>query len=273
MSKNLVFAIGDGKTIKTEIEDVDIYTLKYYPENPRIGSMLLNMSKKVTEELIYDLMWTKHGESVRELYQNIKTAGNVNEPLIVYNNKVLEGNTRLSVLRKLYKETKDLNWKTVKCRVIKDTLAPKDIDYLMCRINLADKKKDWEPFEQACYFYKLVKENGHSMKYIKEDDFLDTMAEGYSRIYLNIGVDQMAEQVIAMAEKYDVDGIVMHSNRSCKPYSFGQMDIMRIVREKTGIPVLMIEADMTDPRSFSQSQVETRIDAFMEIIKQKEKRI
>jgi len=48
---------------------------------------------------------------------------------------------------------------------------------------------------------------------------------------------------------------------------------MKIVREKAGIPVLMIEADMTDPRSFSQSQVETRIDAFMEIIKQKEKRI
>jgi benzoyl-CoA reductase/2-hydroxyglutaryl-CoA dehydratase subunit BcrC/BadD/HgdB len=34
----------------------------------------------------------------------------------------------------------------------------------------------------------------------------------------------------------------------------------------------MIEADMVDPRSFSQSQVETRIDAFMEIIKQKRAR-
>jgi bcr-type benzoyl-CoA reductase subunit B len=106
-----------------------------------------------------------------------------------------------------------------------------------------------------------------SMKYIREDDFIDTMAEGYSRIYLNIGVDQMAEQVIAMAEKYDVDGIVMHSNRSCKPYSFGQYDIQRIVREKTGIPTLMIEADMVDERSFSEAQVETRIEAFIEVLK------
>ncbi|MBU0465918.1 MAG: 2-hydroxyacyl-CoA dehydratase family protein, partial [Proteobacteria bacterium] len=72
-----------------------------------------------------------------------------------------------------------------------------------------------------------------------------------------------------MIKFYDADGLVMHSNRSCKPYSFGQMDIMRIVREKTNIPVLMIEADMVDPRAFSQSQVETRIDAFMEIIKQR----
>ena len=79
----------------------------------------------------------------------------------------------------------------------------------------------------------------------------------------------MADQVLDMIKFYDVDGFIMHSNRSCKPYSFGQMDIMRIVQEKAKIPVLMIEADMVDPRSFSQSQVETRIDAFMEIIKQR----
>ncbi|THB72926.1 MAG: 2-hydroxyglutaryl-CoA dehydratase [Desulfobacteraceae bacterium] len=107
-----------------------------------------------------------------------------------------------------------------------------------------------------------------AIQYIDPDRFLDSMAEGYTRIYLNIGVDQMAEQVIQMVDVYDVDGFVMHSNRSCKPYSFGQMDIMNIVRERTGIPVLMIEADMVDPRNFSQSQVETRIDAFMEIVKQ-----
>ena len=95
------------------------------------------------------------------------------------------------------------------------------------------------------------------------------MAEAYTRIYLNIGVDEMADQVLDMIHLYDVDGFVMHSNRSCKPYSFGQLDIMEIVRKKTGIPVLMLEADMVDPRNFSLSQADTRIDAFMEIIKQK----
>ncbi|MCD4744202.1 MAG: 2-hydroxyacyl-CoA dehydratase [Desulfobacteraceae bacterium] len=107
-----------------------------------------------------------------------------------------------------------------------------------------------------------------SLKYIDENDFLNSIAEGYTRIYLNIGVDQMADQVIEMIKFYNIDGFVMHSNRSCKPYSFGQLDIKRIVESKANIPVLMIEADMTDPRAFSQSQVETRIDAFMEIINQ-----
>ncbi|WP_300461511.1 2-hydroxyacyl-CoA dehydratase [Desulfobacula sp.] len=106
-----------------------------------------------------------------------------------------------------------------------------------------------------------------TLDYIDEHHYLDSMAQAYTRIYLNIGVDQMADQVIDMVRWYAADGLVMHSNRSCKPYSFGQMDIMRIVREKTNIPVLMIEADMVDPGNFSQSQVETRIDAFMEIVK------
>jgi benzoyl-CoA reductase/2-hydroxyglutaryl-CoA dehydratase subunit BcrC/BadD/HgdB len=48
---------------------------------------------------------------------------------------------------------------------------------------------------------------------------------------------------------------------------------MDIVRKKTGLPVLMIEADMVDPGNFSQSQVDTRIDAFMEIIQNREQMI
>jgi len=106
-----------------------------------------------------------------------------------------------------------------------------------------------------------------SLPYLKEDDFLASMAEGYSHIYLNLGTDRMAEMVLAMIDKYDVDGLVMHSNRSCKPYSIGQYDIARIVQEKRGLPTLIIEANMTDARSFSESQVETRIDAFMEVLK------
>jgi len=106
-------------------------------------------------------------------------------------------------------------------------------------------------------------------KYFDEKNFLDSMGEAYTHIYLNLGVDKMADHILKMIKFYDVDGFVMHSNRSCKPYSFGQLDIMRTVQEKADIPVLMIEADMTDPRNFSQSQVETRIDAFMEIIKQR----
>jgi benzoyl-CoA reductase/2-hydroxyglutaryl-CoA dehydratase subunit BcrC/BadD/HgdB len=111
-----------------------------------------------------------------------------------------------------------------------------------------------------------------SLKYVDlSRPFFDSMAEAYTRIYLNIGIDEMAATVIEMIDKYGVDGFVMHSNRSCKPYSLGQYDIQRIVERERGIPCLMIEADMVDERNFSESQVATRIDAFMEIIKQNKK--
>ncbi len=109
-----------------------------------------------------------------------------------------------------------------------------------------------------------------AIDYIDPEDFLGSMPRAYTNIYLNTGVDRMADQVLEYIRYYDVNGLVMHSNRSCKPYSLGQMDIMNRVKNAMDIPVLMLEADMTDPRSFSKSQAETRIDAFMEIVKQKQ---
>ncbi|HNR89638.1 MAG TPA: 2-hydroxyacyl-CoA dehydratase family protein [Spirochaetota bacterium] len=102
---------------------------------------------------------------------------------------------------------------------------------------------------------------------LREDDFLESMVEGYSTIYLNVSVAEMARSVLGMIDKYGADGVVMHSNRSCKPYSLGQYDIQRIIQKERDVPVLMIEADMVDERVFSESQIGTRIDAFMEVVR------
>jgi len=95
---------------------------------------------------------------------------------------------------------------------------------------------------------------------------LDSLAEAYASIYLNIGTPQRFRQVAELARRFSVDGVVMHSNRSCKPYSFGQLDIQRMIRDELGLPCLMIEADMTDSRSYSREQVRARLDAFLETL-------
>lgn len=110
-----------------------------------------------------------------------------------------------------------------------------------------------------------------SLKYLQADDLLGSMAEAYARIFLNCGTDIMAANIIDMARTYEVDGLVMHSNRSCKPYSFGQYDIQRIFQQELGLPSVVIEADMTDERQWAESQVETRIDMFLEILKASKK--
>jgi len=99
---------------------------------------------------------------------------------------------------------------------------------------------------------------------IRIDDPLTSMANAYQKVYLNISIDLMVEQLLALIERYDADGLVMHSNRSCKPYSLGQYDLSRMVTERTGKPVLIIEADMTDSRMYSEAQVRERVEAYIE---------
>jgi benzoyl-CoA reductase/2-hydroxyglutaryl-CoA dehydratase subunit BcrC/BadD/HgdB len=74
----------------------------------------------------------------------------------------------------------------------------------------------------------------------------------------------MLDQLVALMEKFSADGLVMHSNRSCKPYSLGQYDLSRAITERTGKPALIIEADMTDSRVYSEAQTRERVEAFIE---------
>jgi benzoyl-CoA reductase/2-hydroxyglutaryl-CoA dehydratase subunit BcrC/BadD/HgdB len=101
---------------------------------------------------------------------------------------------------------------------------------------------------------------------LETEDPLDGLARAYTTAYLNISIDLMVERILDLMARFSVDGLVIHSNRSCKPYSLGQYDIQRIIYERTGIPSVVIEADMTDARAYSDAQVRTRVEAFMETL-------
>ncbi len=95
-----------------------------------------------------------------------------------------------------------------------------------------------------------------------KSDILRSLAETYTMIYLNIGIEKMAEAINRLVNTYDVQGVVIHSNRSCKPYSFGQYELQKLIE----VPSVVIEADMTDSRAFSEAQIETRLEAFLEML-------
>jgi benzoyl-CoA reductase/2-hydroxyglutaryl-CoA dehydratase subunit BcrC/BadD/HgdB len=101
---------------------------------------------------------------------------------------------------------------------------------------------------------------------IAGSDLFDGLARTYTAVLLNQSLQARAEQMIELIERFEVDGFVMHSNRSCKPYSFGQYDIKRLVSERTGVPGLIIEADHCDPRVYADEPIQARIQAFMETL-------
>jgi benzoyl-CoA reductase/2-hydroxyglutaryl-CoA dehydratase subunit BcrC/BadD/HgdB len=98
-----------------------------------------------------------------------------------------------------------------------------------------------------------------------KSDPIRNMAETYTFIYLNIGLELMVDAINRLIDTYNIDGVVIHSNRSCKPYSFGQYEIQKMLE----VPSVIIEADMTDSRVFSRAQVQTRLEAFLEMLREK----
>ncbi|MBM3130427.1 MAG: 2-hydroxyacyl-CoA dehydratase [Chloroflexi bacterium] len=105
---------------------------------------------------------------------------------------------------------------------------------------------------------------GWAMRMNDQGDPIHAFARTYTQVFLNQSLRVRVRDMADLITRFDVDGFVMHSNRSCKPYSVGQYDIRRIVTEQTGKPGLVIEADHSDPRSYDDETIRARIQTFME---------
>jgi len=95
-------------------------------------------------------------------------------------------------------------------------------------------------------------------------DPLRSGAAVYSKIILNRDLKHKRELILRLARDYECDGVVMHSDRSCKPYSVGQYDLADLFTREHGLRTMVLEADHGDPRSYSAEQGELRVRAFME---------
>jgi bcr-type benzoyl-CoA reductase subunit B len=102
--------------------------------------------------------------------------------------------------------------------------------------------------------------------YMDENRPFVSLAETYSRIILNNNLRHRLALMSRLVADYQVDGLVIHSARSCKPYSLGQYDIRRLLMARLGIPAVVIEADIADARAFSEAQSRTRLEAFFETL-------
>lgn len=124
--------------------------------------------------------------------------------------------------------------------------------------------------------YKLLKKYGINMvasnyprcwKITYDSPTIEDMAKAYSEnIPMNRELDFELDSYIETAESFNLDGIIYHSNRSCKPMDFKQYAIRKIAVEKTGLPSTIFDGDQTDPRVFSEAQFESRLQALVEIM-------
>jgi ParB/Sulfiredoxin domain len=144
-----------GVKVPTTIQMLPQQKLKFFPDNPRVYSVVRADGKQPTQEEIEQQL--SELEHVKELREDIKRNGGLLEPLIVRGGsfEVLEGNSRLAAYRQLAAK-EPIKFGTVKC-----TVLPQDVDDALVFALLGQfhikGKKDWAPYEQAGFLYRRFK--------------------------------------------------------------------------------------------------------------------
>ncbi|UCC17747.1 MAG: 2-hydroxyacyl-CoA dehydratase [Dehalococcoidales bacterium] len=73
------------------------------------------------------------------------------------------------------------------------------------------------------------------------------------------------ERLIQYIEDYEIDGVVMHEAFSCRTWHPGLIwQLNRLKKVYRDIPSLVLESDIVDISSYSESDTHARIDAFIE---------
>ena len=93
-----------------------------------------------------------------------------------------------------------------------------------------------------------------------------SMAETYSKVYLNCCGPQRYEDFYKVVSNSKSDGILLHLNRSCKIMAFLNQEGAEYVNAKMGVPFVSFDGDQTDPRVFAQAQFDTRVQALCEMM-------
>ena len=174
----------------------------------------------------------------------------------------------------------------------------RDLFKLWCE-ELEEKAKNglgpWKPEEEekyrviwdgiACWAnlsvtYKILKKYGINVvtstypdawTILYETNDIAGMAKAYSYYHSNRCIESISDLMGGLIDDFNVDGVIFHSNRSCKLMDFTIYEQQRRVADNKGIPTVVFDGDMTDPRVFSEAQYETRIQALVEMMEKNKK--
>jgi len=83
---------------------------------------------------------------------------------------------------------------------------------------------------------------------------------------LNSSLDAHIDRLLEDIKAYQVDGVIAHSNRSCRVLSVGVLDAVKIIRDELNIPTLVLDCDHTDERIYSHNAIMRKIEAFLEML-------
>jgi hypothetical protein len=154
-SENSASLTVGSRELPYALRRMPVANLRYYEDNPRIYSLIAEKSLKGDQAGIERELWNL--SSTHKLFQDVKANGGLLEEVIVSENRVLEGNRRLCVYRKLVElagsEEEGQRWSSIPARVITSPITQDDIFLLLGTLHIKGKA-EWSPFEQAGFLYR-----------------------------------------------------------------------------------------------------------------------
>ena len=97
------------------------------------------------------------------------------------------------------------------------------------------------------------------------DDF-DGMVKAYCNVPNAINLEHARDKRVKLAKDNSVEGLLVHTNRSCKLWSGFMYEMSRQIGDMCDIPVTSFDGDQADPRNFSEAQYDTRVQGLTEIM-------
>ena len=109
--------------------------------------------------------------------------------------------------------------------------------------------------------FKPLKENGINVTavvYAPAFGFvynnMDEMARAYYKAPNSVCIEQGVAWREGICRDNKVDGVLVHYNRSCKPWSGYMAEMQRRFTADLGVPCAGFDGDQADPRNFNEAQ-------------------
>lgn len=101
---------------------------------------------------------------------------------------------------------------------------------------------------------------------------MDEMVKAYCKAPNSVCMETGIAWREGICRENKVDGVLVHYNRSCKPWSGYMPEMERRFREDLRIAVVGFDGDQADPRNFSEEQYRTRVEGLYEIMESNQKK-
>ena len=95
-----------------------------------------------------------------------------------------------------------------------------------------------------------------------------SMARTYLSIFICRSESYKEKYLSEVARRFGAEGIIFHDSKTCPHNTNSRFGMPRRIREASGLPVLVLEGDLSDLRCFGLEESRTRIEVFLEQVEE-----